>query len=196
MVQYRTVVSPPPVALRPNAGHGLLILEFSRSHTTTHTVGRTPSEAWLVRRRNLYLTTHNTNNRHPCPGGIRTRNLSRWAAVVPRLISCGHWDRHRTMLVVENSENGWSQLTVRSISYCCIQGCDAVHSDTILATFRRNLLPISSFHSPSYLPWSCRYYFRLICPYVCNKPCCISSQNHPKGSLKNLKFHITINYSI
>ena len=27
---------PPPVALRPHAGHGLLILEVSRSHTTTH----------------------------------------------------------------------------------------------------------------------------------------------------------------
>jgi len=26
----------PPVALRPNAGHGLLILEVSRSHTTSH----------------------------------------------------------------------------------------------------------------------------------------------------------------
>ena len=26
----------PPVALRPNAGHGLLILEVSRSHKTTH----------------------------------------------------------------------------------------------------------------------------------------------------------------
>ena len=25
-----------PVALQPNAGHGLLILEVSRSHTTTH----------------------------------------------------------------------------------------------------------------------------------------------------------------
>jgi hypothetical protein len=25
-----------PVALRPNAGHGLLILQVSRSHTTTH----------------------------------------------------------------------------------------------------------------------------------------------------------------
>jgi hypothetical protein len=26
----------PPVALQPNAGHGLLILEVSGSHTTTH----------------------------------------------------------------------------------------------------------------------------------------------------------------
>ena len=25
-----------PVALQPNAGHGLLLLEVSRSHTTTH----------------------------------------------------------------------------------------------------------------------------------------------------------------
>ena len=30
-----------PVALQPNAGHGLLILEVSRSHTTTrHKIGR------------------------------------------------------------------------------------------------------------------------------------------------------------
>jgi len=28
--------SPPPVALQPNAGYGLLILEVSRSHTMTH----------------------------------------------------------------------------------------------------------------------------------------------------------------
>ena len=32
-----------PLAPRPNVGHGLIILEVSRSHTTTqHTVGRTP----------------------------------------------------------------------------------------------------------------------------------------------------------
>jgi len=35
---YKYIYSPPtpPVALRPNAGHALLILEVSRSHTTTH----------------------------------------------------------------------------------------------------------------------------------------------------------------
>jgi len=31
-----------PVPLPPNAGHGLLIHEVSRSHTTTQQVGRTP----------------------------------------------------------------------------------------------------------------------------------------------------------
>jgi len=29
-------ITPPPLALRPNAGHGLLIVDVSRSHTTTH----------------------------------------------------------------------------------------------------------------------------------------------------------------
>ena len=33
------------LALRPNVDHGLLILEVSRSHTTTHQVGRTPMNA-------------------------------------------------------------------------------------------------------------------------------------------------------
>ena len=31
------------------------------------TVGRTPLDEWSARRRDLYLTTHNTHNRHPCP---------------------------------------------------------------------------------------------------------------------------------
>jgi len=52
------------VALRPNAGHGFLIREVSRSHTTRRTiVGRTPLDERPARRRNLYLTTQNTHNR-------------------------------------------------------------------------------------------------------------------------------------
>ena len=30
------------------------------------TVGRTPLDEWSASRRDLYLTTHNTNNKHPC----------------------------------------------------------------------------------------------------------------------------------
>ena len=53
-----------PMALRPNADHGLLILEVSRSHTTTHHIrGRTRSEKRSAPRRDLFLTTHNTHNR-------------------------------------------------------------------------------------------------------------------------------------
>ena len=35
-VCVRACVCIPPVVLRPNVGHGLLILEVSRSHTTHH----------------------------------------------------------------------------------------------------------------------------------------------------------------
>jgi len=46
--------------LRPNAGHGLLILEVSRSHTKRFTrVGRTPLDEWSAGRRDHYLTTQN-----------------------------------------------------------------------------------------------------------------------------------------
>jgi hypothetical protein len=38
------------------------------NHTQRRTtVGRTPLGEWSARRRDLYLTTHNTHNRHPCP---------------------------------------------------------------------------------------------------------------------------------
>ena len=51
-------------ACSPIAGYGLLILEVFRDHTQQHnTVGRTPLDEWSVRRRDLYLTTHNTHNR-------------------------------------------------------------------------------------------------------------------------------------
>jgi hypothetical protein len=52
------------VALRPNAGHGLLILEVFLDHTQRRTtVGKTPLDEWSARRRDLYLTTHNTYKR-------------------------------------------------------------------------------------------------------------------------------------
>jgi len=58
------------------------------------TVGRTPLNEWLVRRRDLYLTTHNTHNTNiQALGGIRTYDLSRRAAEDLRLRPRGHWDR-------------------------------------------------------------------------------------------------------
>jgi len=56
------------VALRPNAGHGLLILEFL-DHTRRRTaVGRTPLDEWSAHRRDLYLTTHNRQTSMPLLG--------------------------------------------------------------------------------------------------------------------------------
>ena len=70
-----------PTALQPNAGQGILILdEVSRSHTTTHHSledysGRviSPSQRPLPDN-----TQHSQQtDKHPCPGGIRTHNLSK-----------------------------------------------------------------------------------------------------------------------
>jgi hypothetical protein len=55
------------LALRPNAGCGLHIHDVSRSHTTTHHSWYTPLDEWSARHTDLYLTTQNNYNRHPCP---------------------------------------------------------------------------------------------------------------------------------
>jgi hypothetical protein len=47
----------------PTRAMAFSFTRFSRSHTRRATVGRTPLEEWSVRRRDLYLTTHNTHNR-------------------------------------------------------------------------------------------------------------------------------------
>jgi hypothetical protein len=81
------------VALRPNAGQGLLILEVSRSRHTT--VGRTPLDEWSVRRIDLYLTTHKFITVISMPtGGIRTNNPKKRATVDPRLTPRCQWDHH------------------------------------------------------------------------------------------------------
>jgi hypothetical protein len=50
---------------------------------TARTLGRTPLAEWPARRRDLYLTTHNTDIH--APGGIRTCNPSKQVAADPRL---------------------------------------------------------------------------------------------------------------
>jgi len=39
-------------------------LDQTRRRTT---ISRTPLDEWSARRRDLYLTSHNTYNKHPCP---------------------------------------------------------------------------------------------------------------------------------
>ena len=60
-------------------------------HTT---LDRTPLDEWSARRRDFNLTIHNTHKRQDihAPGGIRSRNPSRWAVTAPRLRPRGQWD--------------------------------------------------------------------------------------------------------
>ena len=49
---------------QPPLGQGLLIREVYGSLIAHTTLGRTALDEWSVRRRDLYLTTPNTHNRH------------------------------------------------------------------------------------------------------------------------------------
>jgi len=59
---------PPPAAQQPLASLGLLIIQASRSHSRHTTLGRVPPDGWSALRRDLYLTTHTTDDT-PCPRG-------------------------------------------------------------------------------------------------------------------------------
>ena len=48
---------------QPNSGLRGLIVEVSKPHTDTTTFIRTPLDQWSARRRDLYLTSHNTHKR-------------------------------------------------------------------------------------------------------------------------------------
>ena len=75
------------VALRPIVGHGLLIPEVSRSHTTMHH-SRQDSSGRVISSSQRPLpdnTQHSQQTNIHAPGGIRTHDLSRRAAEDLRL---------------------------------------------------------------------------------------------------------------
>jgi len=93
------------LALRPNAGHGLLIHEVSRSHTTTHH-SREDSSWWVISSSQRPLpdnTQHSQQTNIHAPGGIQTHNLSRRATVDLRFRPRGHWERHERYLTHTNT---------------------------------------------------------------------------------------------
>ena len=92
------------VALRPNADYDLSFVRFLDHTQRRTTVGSTPRDERSARRRDLYLTTHNTHDRHPCPDGIRTHNLSRRAAADLRLRPRLHWDLYIYTHILHNRD--------------------------------------------------------------------------------------------
>ena len=83
------------MAQQPLVSQGLLTIEgftITLRHTT---LGRTPLDEGSARRRDLYVTTHNTYDKetYMLTGWFRTRNPSKRAAADPRLRPRGHWDR-------------------------------------------------------------------------------------------------------
>jgi len=57
---------PLPMARQPLVGHGLLIVEASRSHSDTQQSFRTPMDGWSARQRPLPDNSQHSRERHPC----------------------------------------------------------------------------------------------------------------------------------
>jgi hypothetical protein len=92
-----------PIVVVFSTAFSLLVFSRFLDHTQRRTtVGTTPLDEWSIRRRDLYLTTHNTQTNIHAPGGIRTQDLSRRAAEDLRLRPHGHCDRHLASLVSLN----------------------------------------------------------------------------------------------
>ena len=100
------------LAQQPPVGHGLLIHEVSRSHTTTHhnrydSSGRAISSSrWLLPDN----TQHSKQTNIHAPGGIRTHSLSRRAAADLRLRPRGHWGPHLVLGVVKWRGGRWAKM--------------------------------------------------------------------------------------
>jgi len=60
---FGRTVPPPSTPQWAMASSFTRFLDHTQRRTT---VGRTPMDEWSVRRRDFYLTTHNTHNIHPC----------------------------------------------------------------------------------------------------------------------------------
>ena len=101
------------VALRPNVGHDLLLLEVSKSHSKTHDTrhyssGRVISSSQRPIPDN---TQHSPQTDYHAADGIRTHSPSNGTASDPRLRQRGHWDRTSTYNIL-------SFLDVLWMKYC------------------------------------------------------------------------------
>jgi len=61
------------------------------------TVGRTFLDEWSARRRNLYVTTYDTTDRHQYPRWDSNPQSQQARACRP----CGHWGRHAQLYFVQ-----------------------------------------------------------------------------------------------
>jgi len=113
----------------PIEGQGLLILEVFRSHTKTHH-SRYDFSGRVISPSQRPLTTHNDHNRQTSmpPGGIRTHDLSRRAAVDLRLRPRGHWDQQLI-------QTGYSKCVVVPVEWASSGGICSTTDNLFLSDF-------------------------------------------------------------
>ena len=129
------------------------------------TVGKTPLDEWSARRRDLYLTTHNTQHSQQtnihAPDGIRTHDLSRRAATDLHLRPRGHCDRH-------------IQYYIHIFTHKNMYKCIHMLANTYLKTDRRirtttHTCPKAYYHN------SHNWHSQSVSPHLNNQPLCVTN---------------------
>ena len=120
-------------AQQPPVGHGLLILEVSRSHSDTpHSVGLPGRVIRTTRRPLPDNTQHSQETNIHASGGIWTHDLSSRAAADLRLRQRGHWDRHFDYLECLFKHKTYTSFSVTSFSSAHKPSSDVFHSNPTL----------------------------------------------------------------
>ena len=115
-------------------------------HTT---LSRTPLDEWLAHHRDIYLTTHNSHNRHPWPLRIRTRNSRKQAATDSLHKSRSHLDRQCVHLMHQIHALTVYNITVTSIRHVLAGQFhhQEVHSNLKTIHTEMNNICVLSVHS-------------------------------------------------
>ena len=93
----------------PLSGFSLLEYEVTWSHTATRH-SRQDSSEWMISPSQRPLpdnTQHSQQTNIHAPGGIRTHDRSRRAAVDPRLRPRGYWDRRLLYIAILIQDGSW-----------------------------------------------------------------------------------------
>jgi hypothetical protein len=121
-------------------GQGLLIQEVSRSRNDApQSIGLLCTSDQPVAETSTWQHTTLTTDKHPCPGGIQTHNLSRRAAADLRLRRRGHWDRHWWYSSIHYKQQQ-QQASYRHIYFGYLTrrsnclGCTALETSWIITT--------------------------------------------------------------
>jgi len=138
-------------ALRPNGCHDLLILEVSRSQTTTHHIRQDCSGQVInSSQRPPDNTQHSQQTNIHASGGIRTHDLSRRAAADLHLRPRGHWDR-LTLKLTSTKNHSVYPCVFQAASVCVLSWKKRGPS--------KNLRLATRFE---FSPWHCKSLYKCV----------------------------------
>jgi len=134
----------------------LWVLCVVTHNDTSQSVGLFWTSDQLVAETSTWQHTTLTTNIH-APGGIRTHDFSRRAAVDLRLRPCGHWDRHYNHLSVINLKQFMTSGFSPGVGkICTLLGFYASQNASFLPTLRDNLSgPILQVQVVQKIFWDC-----------------------------------------